>query len=509
MGNVNQGGNTTMLGHWRVVLKQAEQAAKAGQLDEALDLASRDGVADHRQAVQLRGKWARELIDRAGRRASANDLDGAIEDLNTAERHGVAPDLLATARLKLIDHVIEDLQSDLRAGEPTRVVTRIEQLRAQKIQGPTLGRLIEAAEAWKSARIEAARGEFGRAAELLDTVARLTENLAKDALNADRADLGRKQKEATVRANRFYQVLSESPEASPELLSAAEELLQIVPEHPAARQAKSRTWQKFGGVALEPSATQASSPKGAGSPEILYIDDSGMAPVPGSPGTTRKVSRHESPRSRPQSGPNGRFLLWADTIGGYLVCLDDLITLGRSGGDGHADVPILGDLARDHASISREGEHYTLRAIAPTFVNGRRINSSPIRDGDVIRLGSNVELEFRRPSPVTSTATLRLLSRHRLPMAVDGIILMAQSCLMGASRQCHMVAPRIKEPVVLFRQADTLWCRCPGAFEVDGRQALSRSPLTTRSSVQGEGFSFCLEPVTSRSTSNDFEIRFI
>ena len=36
MGKVNQGGNSTMLGHWRVILKQAEESARAGRLDEAL-----------------------------------------------------------------------------------------------------------------------------------------------------------------------------------------------------------------------------------------------------------------------------------------------------------------------------------------------------------------------------------------------------------------------------------------------------------------------------------------
>ena len=102
---------------------------------------------------------------------------------------------------------------------------------------------------------------------------------------------------------------------------------------------------------------------------------------------------------------------------------------------------------------------------------------------------------------MTSTATLRLMSRHRLPMAVDGVLLMAQSCLVGPTRQCHVAAPRLSQPVVLFRQADALWCRCPGGFEVDGRPALSRAPLTLTSAVKGEGFSFSLEPVEPRGVA--------
>ena len=33
---VNPGGESTMLGHWRIVLRQAEEAARAGRYQEAL-----------------------------------------------------------------------------------------------------------------------------------------------------------------------------------------------------------------------------------------------------------------------------------------------------------------------------------------------------------------------------------------------------------------------------------------------------------------------------------------
>ncbi|QDV35110.1 FHA domain-containing protein [Tautonia plasticadhaerens] len=494
MGNVNQGGNSTMLGHWRVVLKQAEESAKAGRLDEALALAARADVADHRQAVQLRGKWTLELVKRAARRAEADDLDGALGDLDTAESFGAAPDVLAASRLKLADLVAEDLKTDLAAGEPDRAVDRIDAVGRRKVAGPGLRRLRESAEAWKAARGEARRGEFGVAADLLDRASRLAGSEASDALAAARRELEARQQAAAPKADRFYRTLSESADAWPAILAAAEDLLATVPEHPAARQARSRAWQQIG--AIGPAVPSIPNrPPAAGNGEIRFLDEStpGPSPARAEPTAARPKSRH--------GGPHGRFLLWADVIGGYLVCLDDEVTLGRAGPDASADVQLLADLSRRHAVIARDGEHYTLRALHPTFVNGRAVDSAPLRDGDVIRLGSNVELEFRRPSPVTSTATLRLLSRHRPPMAVDGVLLMAQSCLVGPTRQCHVSAPRLKQPVVLFRQADALWCRCPGAFEVDGRPALSRAPLTTSSSVKGEGFSFSLEPVEPRGAA--------
>src|SRR5206468_5053477 len=102
---VNSGGKSIMLGHWRIVLRQAEEAARVGRFDEALALASRPDVADHHHAVLLRNKLAMELVGRAARRGEADDLAGAIEDLRVAEGLGAPPDALAAARLALADRV--------------------------------------------------------------------------------------------------------------------------------------------------------------------------------------------------------------------------------------------------------------------------------------------------------------------------------------------------------------------------------------------------------------------
>jgi len=237
----------------------------------------------------------------------------------------------------------------------------------------------------------------------------------------------------------------------------------------------------------------------------------GAEPRPGEPPPARRGSARPvlPPRAsappRPiaraeASAPKGRFLLWVDAVGGYLVCLDDRIVLGRAGPDSHADIPLMGDLSRSHATLVRNGEGYLLKAHQASFVNGKPVvDQVVLRDGDVIRLGSTVELEFRQPSPVSATARLSIVSRHRLPLAVDGVLLMAETCIVGEALQAHIPAPALKSPVVLYRQAGTLWCRAEGAFDVDGRTCASRAPLTLHSSVLGDGFSFSLEPLGSQS----------
>ena len=196
------------------------------------------------------------------------------------------------------------------------------------------------------------------------------------------------------------------------------------------------------------------------------------------------------------AGPKGRFLLWVDAVGGYLVCLDDRIVLGRAGPDSHADIPLMGDLSRNHATLLRNGEGYLLQAHHASFVNGKPVvDQAVLHDGDVIRLGSTVELEFRQPSPVSATARLSILSRHRLPLAVDGVLLMAETCIVGEALQAHIPAPALKNPVVLYRQAGALWCRAVGAFDVDGRTCASRAPLTL--TVERPGRRFFVQSRTS------------
>ena len=339
-----------------------------------------------------------------------------------------------------------------------------------------------------------------------------------------------------------------SPRPSgPQILAAAEAVLAVVPEHPAARQARARAWQQI--AAIGPSGAAQWPQRGARTAQAAAL--MGLAPSPkarpardppppigraaartrgdlpaagaaGIAGLTASSAGRDRPQRQPgrgaagrpvparplaraeADGPKGRFLLWVDAVGGYLVCLDDRIVLGRAGPDSHADVPLMGDLSRNHATLVRDGEGYVLQA-HHSLVRQRqagRPSRPSLRDGDVIRLGSTVELEFRQPSPVSATARLAIVSRHRLPLAVDGVLLMAETCIVGGSGQAHIPAPALREPVVLYRQGDALWCRATGGFEVDGRTCAARAALTLQSSVLGDGFSFSLEPLGTPVRSN-------
>jgi FHA domain len=87
--------------------------------------------------------------------------------------------------------------------------------------------------------------------------------------------------------------------------------------------------------------------------------------------------------------PRGQYLAFQDGAETKLVALGDRIThLGRGiAADLRLEDPRI---SRNHAIIVRHGRYCRLldnRSSHGTFLNGRRILATNIRDGDVIRLG--------------------------------------------------------------------------------------------------------------------------
>jgi hypothetical protein len=231
--------------------------------------------------------------------------------------------------------------------------------------------------------------------------------------------------------------------------------------------------------------------------------------------------------------PAEKFMLWVDAVGGFWVCVAEQVVLGQPS-DGGPDVPILADLSTRHARIRRDGEHYLIEALggragdglpfrpagAPTGretrparevsglesrpatgtprdvrLNGRLISQSWLADGSHIELGETVKLTFRQPHPLSATARLEFASRHRTQPSSDGVLLLADSCVLGPKSHSHVVCRNWPQEVILFRHEEKLFCRAPGRFEIDGAVHRDRGQLRRDSRVTGEGFAFSLEPM--------------
>lgn len=189
-------------------------------------------------------------------------------------------------------------------------------------------------------------------------------------------------------------------------------------------------------------------------------------------------------------------MLWVDSVGGYWVCLAPAVVLGQPGGPGRPDIPLLADISSRHARIRRDGEHYLLEAYREVRLDGRPVQQAGwLGEGTQIELGPAVKLAIRRPHPLSTTARLDFLSRHRTQPPSDAILLMADSCVLGPRLHSHVVCRDWTREVILFRHDERLFCRTAGPITIDGVACQDRGPLGPDSHVSGDGFSFTLEPI--------------
>jgi hypothetical protein len=246
-----------------------------------------------------------------------------------------------------------------------------------------------------------------------------------------------------------------------EVVELAERALALAPQHDEARRARARAWK-----AIEP--------------------------------PTVAEARPTPPPVRPPEPAKQRFLLWIDGVGGYLVCLENRLTLGQATHESSVDVPLFADVSRQHASLTRESEGYLIEAVRALQVNGQPVAKALLHDGDRITLGPSCQLQFRQPVAVSTSARLDLASGHRLPLAVDGVLLMADTLVLGPGEHVHVPMPDVPQPIVLFRTRDGLGIRCVGEFQVDGRRHRDRAELGASASVVGDEFALAVEPVGTK-----------
>jgi hypothetical protein len=204
----------------------------------------------------------------------------------------------------------------------------------------------------------------------------------------------------------------------------------------------------------------------------------------------------------------GQWIMWVDGVGGYLLLPGDDWTLGGPTGSNDAEICIQGDLMRREACIRRQGADYVLQPLGTVLLGGRRMNRPAVlKDGDTFRLGGTgqgdfgslrgVQVEFAKPHPLSASARLTLESRHRTRPRSDGIVLVADTCVVGPNRASHVIAPAASgEVVLLFRQGEW-FCRGAGETEINGQPVSGRAVVPPGARVETGGIAFSLEAVLS------------
>ncbi|MHB1425406.1 MAG: FHA domain-containing protein [Gemmataceae bacterium] len=452
-----------MFGFAWLAIRQAREALKQGRLEEAHRLLIQPAIRDHRATGELLAQLVRAYVERGERHLKMmEDAEGAWRDLLQAEQLLTAEKCVDRLRQSLIRLGVAEVRGLLQAGELQRADEAIAHLRERRVRSAELQVLEEATRDWLQARELADHGEFASARDALDCVRRrLLDRPAALECFADDLDHHRKIFPGLLVR------LHESADSGHwrEVLALAEQVLAIAPRHAEARKARARAWK-----AIEPVTIALPSPTDS--------------------------TDEEAP---PCDGLPTRFLLWIDGVGGYLVCLGARVTFGQALHDGHVDIPLVADVSRLHASLTRDPEGYVLEAVRPIQVNGHEATRTLLQAGDRITLGASCQLQFRLPVPISTTARLDLVSGHRLPLSVDAILLMADTLVLGEGPQVHINVPDLKQTLVLFRHKDTLGIRHGGKLCINGHTSGERLLLSDpQATVSGENISFAIEPVTVR-----------
>lgn len=442
-----------MFGFTWLTLRQAQEALKNGRLEEALRLVEQPAVRSHRRGGELVVGLARAYVERGETALRRDDAERAWADLLQAEALQTTPRDADRLRQNLVRLGLAELRALLLAGETTRAEELVVKLRQRQVASPELGVLDQGLRGWEGARQKAVHGDFAPALELAEQAARLLG--VNPRLETFVNELHRQARVFPDLLARLHAAVG--GEHWREVVELAEQVLAAAPQHAEARAQRSKAWR-----ALEPVTIAQPSPAALEQPP----DD----PLP------------------------PRFYLWIDGVGGYLVCLGNRLTFGQALPDARVDVPLVADVSRLHATLTRDGEGYVLEAVRPVQINGAAVTRTLLRPGDRVTVGGSCQFLFRLPVPGNTTARVELVSGHRLPTSVDAVLLMAETLVFGPGEQTHVQVAELSSPLVLFRHRDGLGLRCSSELRINGQAVTGRATLPARATVSGADLSFALEP---------------
>jgi len=113
----------------------------------------------------------------------------------------------------------------------------------------------------------------------------------------------------------------------------------------------------------------------------------------------------------------------------------------------------------------------------------------------MIQLGDTVRLKFHQPHALSATAVLTIESHHKTEPAVDGIVLMSESCILGPQSQSHIHCRNWADDFVLFRRGDDLQFRTSTSVEVDGEATGAGATINGNCRIEGEDFALSFEEI--------------
>lgn len=476
---------------WGKRQKLASRAMVEGDLDLAAEHLKRDRSQQTFNGRRLMRRLTSALVQRAEQASSLGNLSFAWRDLSTASELAGPKDedLISRQKNQLVELTIESADSLLFNGKVTHAVQLVNQLGTRKIMDWRADRIRNVSRCLQSADELSATGKFQ------DSITELEQ--AKN-LQPDLPFL-----ESRLAAGRQRQL--QLKELTAELQSSAlkcqwgdvnkccQKILTIAPKHQIALDAQrhclSRMKRKTSAGLRATNVPDKARISASNS--FFQLDQHPTTPDSSKPGsdlgsenTIHEISDVES------------FLLWVDGVGGYLVCTDRVNTVGQAVPQANISVPIQGDLRRRHARLETVGGHHLIQPLGPVSIDGELVVSpAEVKHKQIIAFDGGVQLKYTQPHPLSNTARLDFVSRHRTCPWSDAILLASQSIILGPNRANHVFCPTWRLDLMLFERNGKWFCRTKEAFEIDDEPVDKEGEIKFNSRIVGEDFSLTLEPI--------------
>lgn len=197
-------------------------------------------------------------------------------------------------------------------------------------------------------------------------------------------------------------------------------------------------------------------------------------------------------------------MIWVDGVGGFLVLARSPWLVGGPAAERDGAICVQAALRRQEAELILSSGDYSFRRLNDAGYTGEEggersvPNGSwasaerPLRRRDTFRLGNGVHFEFCCPNPLSTSARLTVEPRFRFRPHADAILLLADTLLLGTTRDCHMVASHADQTIVLFRRGTDWFCKPLGTGAGAPVATNERVELGQRTEICG--VSLTLEP---------------
>ena len=491
---------------------EIDDAINAGQLDRAMELTRRLG--ESKAAREHRRQLTEALILRANSVAETEDFSDAWQTLTQAASFADPQQqtLVSQTTQQLQNQTISSADAMLQAGQVQQAADLVKLLADRDLSNRKSEQIGAVAGLLQSVDQLMLAGKFDDTVERLQSVQRLYPDLP--GLSERLAE----HQEQRVKLGLLTESLQSAALSCKwnEVCQLCDQILAIAPQHEIAVGAKRHATQRVkrrtsvgsrltnvpespkqdDSLVVKSSDGRRGRSAGVGNVKDTAFAESDSLTVTSSSVNAESDSAADQEFSLPPFASS--FLIWVDGVGGYLVCTDPINFIGQAVEGSTVSIPLQADVRQRHARIETVAGQHLVQPLGPVAIAGREVpvdESIAIKSGQIILLGDRVELAYRQDHPLSKSARLDFVSRHRTLPWSDGVILAGQSIVLGPNPNNHVFCPGWKADLILFRRNDQWFAKSKVGFCVDEQAMASEAEIRFDSRLYGDSFSLKLEPV--------------